>query len=120
MPRAVFLAALGAALTFGLAGSAGPIEGIWGSKVQIERSSKLELDKKFKGGERACVILVGDHEPVVDLAIYVYDEQHNLVAKDVGGGDFCAAIWYPPRDATFHIVLENKGDEYNVCTLALK
>jgi hypothetical protein len=90
-------------------------------RVRLEAQDKRRLPPlRFKGNERACAILMGDHRPVVDLAIYVYDEKGTLVAKDDAGLDYCAAIWYPPRTATYTIVLENKGREYNDCYLSLK
>jgi hypothetical protein len=32
----------------------------------------------------------------------------------------CAAIWYPPRDAAYRIVLENKSDTQRTCYVAVK
>src|ERR1700722_16281029 len=47
-----------------------------------------EITERFAGGDRACVILVGDHNPPGDLGIEVYDQDNRLVAKDDGKGDF--------------------------------
>jgi hypothetical protein len=110
-----------AVLAWSGAAPAGPVEGGRSLGVRLEAHSKTALEPlRFKGNERACVILRGDHDPVVDLAIYVYDEKDNLVAKDDAGGDLCAAIWYPPRTAAYKIVLQCKGDVFNKCYLSIK
>jgi hypothetical protein len=79
-----------------------------------------DFQEAFRGGRRACVIVKGDHRPVVDLALSVYDANGRLVAKDEGRGDFVAAVWYPPRDATYRIVIHNPGKEYNDCYIVVK
>src|SRR5688572_13485812 len=62
---------------------------------------------RFRGGERACVLAIGDHDPVVDIQVSVFDEKGNLVAEEKGNGtpvsDFVAVVWYPPRDADYRI-----------------
>lgn len=77
----------------------------------------------FRGGERACVTVVGDHNPVVEVAIKVYDSKNRLVIEDRGSGaaaDFAAVIWYPARDENFRIVIESYGVEFNKCYVAVK
>jgi hypothetical protein len=112
---------LAGALAGGSPGQAGPFDGGLGTYQKLDGRSKVRLEPiVFKGNERACVIFVGDHEPVVELAIKVYDENNKLVAQDDPGGDFCAAIWYPPRDAAYTIEVENRGDEWNKCWIAIK
>lgn len=75
---------------------------------------------EFQGGERACVIVEGDHKPVMDLELYVLDQQRRVVAKDTDGGDFCAAIWYPPKTAKYIIAIHNKGNTWNQCWISVK
>lgn len=74
----------------------------------------------FKGGERACIIVEGDHRPVVDLFVEVFDEQGNLVAQDRHGGDLCAVIWYPPEDGEYDVHVHNTGKDWNELTLVFK
>jgi hypothetical protein len=95
----------------------------------------------FKGGKRACVIVMGDHIPIVPVAIEVYDEQKKLVAVDdhanaapavypkkdsasavaaAQGNDLAAVIWYPPRDGTYTIRITSRGPEENKCWIAVK
>ena len=78
------------------------------------------LQEKFRGGQRACVIVEGDHKPVVDLEIVVYDVKNRMVAHDKGDGDIIAAIWYPPRDAEYKIEIRNPGQDYNAVYVVVK
>jgi hypothetical protein len=88
--------------------------------MRVPANGKKAVRADFHGGERACVIVKGDHKPVVDLRLSVYDKKGNLVAKDEGGGDYVAAIWYPPRDAEYRIEIFNPGKEYNDCYVSFK
>jgi hypothetical protein len=79
---------------------------------QIE-PAPFELKEKFKGGRRATILAIGDHKPVVPMAIFVYDSANQLVAKDESHGDFVSAVWYPPRDGEYKIHIKHWGvDEY--------
>ncbi len=82
--------------------------------------ARVAYKESFRGGERACVIVKGDHKPVVNLEIAVYDQKGNLVAKDNGGGDYVAAIWYPPRDGLYKIEIFNPGEAWNACYISVK
>jgi hypothetical protein len=88
-------------------------------KVRIERKSHMEFQERFQGGRRACVIAVGDHDPPVDVGIAVYDEADRLITEEQGL-DYVAAIWYPPRDAQYKVVVKNSGLEYNAMYLVFK
>jgi hypothetical protein len=103
------------------AGTGSPLTGkrSLGTK-RIEGFSFLIFKEKFRGGERACVIVKGDHKPVVDLGVYIYDEKDRLVAEDKGGGEYVAAIWYPPRDAVYKVKIHNTGTDFNDCYISLK
>ncbi len=78
------------------------------------------IKERFRGGQRAMVLVVGDHQPVVDVGVFVYDDKGKLVAKDMGGGDVVAAVWYPPRDAFYEIKIESHGKEFNDCYVVVK
>jgi hypothetical protein len=100
---------------------AGPVEGSRGQYVKIEKGEKKQFGpERFKGGERACVILKGDHDPVMDLAIIVRDENGRVVAEDEAGGDICAVVWYPAVTASYTIVIENRGGVWNKCWFVMK
>lgn len=65
----------------------------------------------FRGGERACVIVSGDGD--TDLDLYVYDENGNLVGKDVDNTDDCVVVWNPRWTGPFTIKIKNLGNVYN-------
>jgi hypothetical protein len=50
-----------------------------------------EMTLSFRGGERACVVAQGDHDPVVPLDIAVYDKEDRLIAKDESPHDIVSA-----------------------------
>jgi hypothetical protein len=79
--------------------------------------------KTYAADQRACVVVIGDHNPVVDLEIKVYDSKNQLIAADRGQGsarDFVAVMWYPPRQETYRIEVCSYGQEYNQCSIAFK
>jgi hypothetical protein len=130
MRQCVLWAGLLGFLVFSGVGSGEPVKGSRGFVVKLAGQSmgsegnivpgKAEFKETFMGGRRACVIVKGDHDPVVDLGVYVYDANERLVAKDEGRGDFVAAIWYPPRDASYRIVVHNPASQWNKCYIVVK
>jgi len=74
----------------------------------------------FRANERACIIVEGDHEPVMDLKITVTDQQKNVVAQDTAGGDFVSAIWYPPRQERYTITITGNGSVENYLYIVVK
>ena len=113
-------------------GHAMPVDGTRGRYETIPASSNLGGEtvpgqfsekKTFRGGERACVFVIGDHQPVVELTVTIYDAAGKVVAQDKGQGaaaDFVAAIWYPPRTAEYRIEVLSPGKEFNKCYIAIK
>ena len=115
-------------------GRGGPVEGPDWFRKRVEKGivsggrvtepGSQVFSKTFAAGRRACVIAVGDHKPVVELSVEVFDSQGKLVAKDSGGEgearDFVAAIWYPPREETYRILIKSYGEEYNDVAIAVK
>src|SRR5690349_10098846 len=112
-------------------GHTAPVTGpehLVGKRVGAQGST--EILREFAGGERACVIAIGDHKPVVPLKIVVLDEANRVVAQDegtdtrigeqAGNADYVAVIWYPPRRGTYRIVIQNAGVEYNDLYIAIK
>jgi hypothetical protein len=90
--------------------------------MRIERSDVILRKVKLEAGRRACVILVGDHNPVQDLTIEVRDSAGNVVARGggKGQGDMVAAMIYPERTGEFSLFARNGDQEYNMCILAVK
>jgi len=113
---------LGTALAWASLGKAGPVHGGVGQYITLDGGATAPLSEPvmFRGGQRACVILIGDHDPPVPLSVRIYDEEKNLVVEDAPGLDYCAAIWYPPRDGAYYIELHNGGEQWNRCWLAIK
>jgi hypothetical protein len=121
MKRMLLLAVLASVLAIPGPGAGSPVEGKHSlGRQRIPEGARARIDKEFRGGERACVIVKGDHDPVVDLELSVYDQKGNLVAEDKGGGDFVAVIWYPPRNAVYRIQIVNPGQAYNDLYISLK
>jgi hypothetical protein len=112
---------------------AGPVDGPSWFVKQVEAGrqtttgelvpGKLRVAVDCRGGERMCVIAAGDHDPVVEMAIAVYDDKGKQVAMDVGGEkvpDYVAAIWYPPRDGKYLVEIASKSKVFNKVTIAIK
>jgi hypothetical protein len=148
MTRALGLSLLtvGSLLCAG-SGQAGSVRGPWGGYITVGGRATLVLNKKspvpgrgdtalplgdhlkFRAGQRACVILMGDHDPIVPMVVEIRDEAGTVVARDepgkgVGktdekGNDVCAVAWYPPRDGYYTITIKNPGKAYNKCWLAI-
>jgi hypothetical protein len=120
LPTSLMIVAL---LTWPNGGSTGPLEGYWsGDKIKIDAGNPGRWEEKFAfaGGERACIIVKGDHDPVVDIGIVVKDANGKVVAKDHGRGDFAAVVWYPPEDGVYTVVVTNPNDQYNNCHVAIR
>jgi hypothetical protein len=110
-------------------GSGAPLEGTSWTKRKVARSQSetepgtVEITQTFAAGQRACAIVIGDHDPVVDVEVKVYDSKKQLVAQERGqqpAQDFVAVMWYPPRQETYTIEIRNYGKDYNVCSVAIK
>ena len=104
---------------------AGPLEGQLSLQRQIgaateEGPTPVELSFTFRGGQRACVVAQGDHDPVGPLDIAVYDKNDKLVAQDESKHDFVAAFWTPTRTAEYRIVIRNYGTIYNKVYIFVK
>ncbi len=129
--RHLLFACLLVLLAFVPFGLAAPVEGPrYYQDRRVEVMGKIQLIHDFIGGERACVIAIGDHKPVVPIKITVYDDKENVIAEDLGTdasvagrpgtADYVAVIWYPPRDMSCRIVIESQGVEYNEIDIAVK
>jgi len=121
MKRIALLAVVAVMLAIPGPGGGSPVQGKHSlGRQRVPERAKVQFKKEFRGGERACVIVTGDHDPIVDLGLYVYDQKGTLIAKDEAGGDFVAVMWYPPRDAVYRIEISNPGETYNACYISLK
>jgi hypothetical protein len=72
-----------------------------------------QFTNTFTGGERACVIAIGDHRPPSPMEIRVFDAKNVLIAEAHADTDTGAVIWYPQVTAEYRIEIRNLGGEYN-------
>jgi hypothetical protein len=97
--------------------------GTVGEGGKITEPGIYEFSKVYAAGQRACVIVIGDHKPVVDVEIKVFDSKNNLIVQDRGqepARDFVAVMWYPPRQEIYRVAVHSYGKEYNECYIAIK
>ena len=104
---------------------AGPVEGPFARNYEIggmlgSEPTPKEFVLKFRGGERACVIVRGDHKPIVKLDVLIYDSQGAEVARDESDKDYVAVFWVPPRTGEYRVVVRNYGREYNEVYVVFK
>lgn len=72
---------------------------------------------RFRGGERACVVVSGDGD--TDLDLYIYDENDNLITSDTDYSDDCVCVWNPRWTGNFKIKIINRGPVYNRYVMAV-
>lgn len=89
-------------------------------RTRLSPNSTFTFRETFRGNERACVMVEGDHDPVMNLTITVRDAKGNIVAEDKAGGDFIAAIWYPPRTQEYQISISSDGKIENLLDVVVK
>lgn len=65
----------------------------------------------FRAGQTAIVTVIGDGD--TDLDLYVYDENGNLIDKDVDYSDDCVVTFTPRWTGVFVIKVVNRGNVYN-------
>jgi hypothetical protein len=126
MRRILILVAL-ALLAFVPIGTTAPVGGAWssGERVNVEPSRPWSKVMTFRAGERAAVLALGDHKPVVRLHVSVYDVARNqLVAEEKmdseKSGDLAGVVWYPPRDGDYRIEVRHDGNSANKLYIAIK
>lgn len=104
-------------------GLASPLTGAWAKYIEVGPDGWTDA-KQFRGGERATVLVVGDHLGTTSLHLIVKDAKGTVIAEDKGkdqpAGDMVAIIWYPPRDGEYRIELRNPGGAVNKCYIAIK
>lgn len=65
----------------------------------------------FRAEQTAIVTVIGDGD--TDLDLYVYDENGNLIVKDVDYSDDCVVSFVPKWTGVFTIKIVNRGNVYN-------
>lgn len=83
-----------------------------GSAVRrVYSESYVEDLVTFDGLALAEIGVVGDGD--TDLDLYVYDDNGNLIDKDIRYSGDCYVSWIPRRTGTFLIRVVNRGKVYN-------
>ena len=111
----------------------GPVKGASSpGKVQVPSAEggspgESAITVPFRANERAAVIIRGDHNPVADLEIVIFEAGGNgqPVAHGKGSKDLVAAVWTPLRTGEYRILFRNsapfsKSNPYNECYVAFK
>lgn len=70
---------------------------------------------KFYAGRTAEIFVSGDGDS--DLDLYVYDENGNLIKKDIDYSDDCYVSWTPKWTGSFTVKIVNRGNICNRYTL---
>jgi hypothetical protein len=122
-------------LAVAMPGHGGPVDGSSWTKVQVpagggsiqggnaSEPGTWSLTRTFAAGQRASVIAIGDHDPVVDVEIKIYDSKNQLVVKRRGAEpapDFVMVTWYPPREENYKIEVNSYGKVANIVSIAIK
>jgi len=77
----------------------------------IARGAHAKFKADFRGQEPAEVTIVGSH--TADLNLIILDEHNNIVCQGVTPYDFEFCRWLPPQNASFWLVVENRGNWTN-------
>ena len=90
---------------------AGALSGPQVASTQVLSQSTDSFSTTFRGGELATIGISGDGD--TDLDLYVYDENGNLVASDLGSTDQAVVSFTPAWTGSFRIEVKNRGYVYN-------
>jgi hypothetical protein len=102
--------------------SAGPVTSVKPFHLEIAPEEPLERKWKFKGGERAGVMVMvkSDLSSKTNVLIEVRDAKGQLITEDKAGGPFASVIWYPPHDAEFQVKITLKGGQAKTCYIVVR
>ena len=90
---------------------AGATEGPQVASTQVMAQSTDTFTTSFRGNELASIAISGDGD--TDLDLYVYDENGNLIASDLGSTDQAVVSFTPAWTGPFRIEVKNRGYVYN-------
>jgi len=114
--RVILIVVLAGACALGAAGVRGGPEGgpkdlrcaIKPFSANLEPFPALSQGVRFKGGERARVVVVTARGET-DVDLYIYDGDGNLVAWDDRPLDACSVEWLPERADRYAVEIRNAG-----------
>jgi len=84
-------------------------------KLQLRRGAKATFRIDFRGRENARAAIVGTTG--ADLDLIVLDQKNAVVCESRGWADNELCKWEPAANATFSIVVENRGEWANEFTI---
>jgi len=89
------------------ASSRGGVNGPGRARTVVTRGAVDNFRVTFRGGEPARVLVSGDGDS--DLDLYVYDENGNLICRDIDRTDDMICGWTPRYTGPFTIRVKNLG-----------
>lgn len=121
--RSIGFASILALLALVPLGVGSPTRGTESFVGQVVGADGWTDTRHYRGGERASVLVIGDHKEVPQLEVTVYDAKGAVVATDKTSNrlvsDMVGVVWFPPRDGDYRIVVRNP-DSPNKCYIAIK
>jgi hypothetical protein len=103
-------------------GDGAPIAGVFAKEVEIGPEPWKQV-KRFRGGERAAVLVAGKGKMPPPVHVAVYDDNGKIVAEEKGrapSGFMVAVAWYPARDADYRIEIRTLDSRENKCYVTIK
>lgn len=93
----------------------GAVGGEKSTTTRVKAGATDVFKVRFRGGERAMVLVSGDGD--TDLDLFIYNANGDLVDSDTDDTDDCVCIWTPRYTSTYTIKVKNYGRVYNEYTL---
>ncbi len=91
-------------------------------QMRLEPFAVRTFTQECKGGERTCVIAIG--QGTTPLGVYVYDVHGNCVAWDDYSlsdvADDLALEFHPPQQGVYEVEIRNFGRRSNSVELAVR
>ncbi len=103
-------------------GDGAPITGVFAKDVEIGPEPWKQV-KRFRGGERAAVLVAGKGKMPPPIQLTVYDDSGKVVAEEKGqnpSGFMVAVVWYPARDADYRLEIRTLDSRVNKCFVTIK
>ncbi len=103
--------------------AAGPLSGGFATQEKVG-GDPWKTTQRFRGGERAAVLVANKSDKSSHFHITIYDAKGNLVAEDKNPEpsqeDLVSVFWYPPRDGEYRVEIRNLEGRINGCFVTFK
>ena len=105
-------------------GESAPIAG-GGAKFEKVGAVSWTSTIRFRGGERATVLVANKDSDKGHFHVLVFDAKTNVLVaedknKEASKEDMVGVIWYPARDADYRIEIKNLEPAINSCYVTIK